>query len=385
MYRKVSQLKHLIILIITLTLIFPSCKKTYWKPGTPLSKEKLKIGVVHRTDPFSENSGYSYTHELGIQEMKKKLNLNDSQILYKTHIDDGNPMNIDSAMRKLIDQGVQIIFATSWGYMDTCEKLSIEFPSVIFAHATGIKHNSTNFTNYFGRVYQARYLSGICAGAQTKTGKIGFVAAMGQDNSEVTGGINAFALGVEKINPKAKIYVKVTYNWFDPMGETAAAKDLIAAGCDVIAQHCDTSIPQVEAEKAGVWGVGYNSDMSADAPNAVLTSVLWHWGVYYTYLVESVINGAFTTTPWFGSLKDGVIDIAPLNKNITWKAETLRVLEDERERIKSYSGTFDVFSGVMETNDGRRIGKAGENLSDDEIRGGINWYYRNVIIVSNKP
>ena len=202
MHREVSQLKHLIILIIMLILVFPSCKKAHWMPGAPFAKEKLKIGVIHITDPFSENSGYSYTHELGIQEMKKNLSLNDSQILYKTHIDDGNPMNIESAMRQLIDQGVNIIFATSWGYMDTCEKLSIEFPSVIFAHASGIKHNNVNFTNYFGRVYQARYLSGIIAGAKTKTNKIGFVAAWGRENSEVTGGINAFAMGVEKVNPR---------------------------------------------------------------------------------------------------------------------------------------------------------------------------------------
>jgi basic membrane protein A len=380
-YSEVPQMKRLIIFTITMPLVFLSCEKAVWKPGMPLAKEKLKIGVVHITDPFKESSGYSYTHEQGIKDMKKRLSLTDSQILYKTHIGDGNSLDIENAMRKFIDQGVNLIIATSWGYMDTCEKLAAEFPLVIFAHASGIKYNNVNFTNYFGRVYQARYLSGIAAGAQTKTGKIGYVAAMGKDNSEVAGGIDAFAIGVEKINPRAKIYVKITHSWFDPMGEAAAAKDLIAAGCDVIAQHCDTPVPQKEAEKAGVFGIGYNSDMSADAPAAVLTSVLWHWGVYYTYLAESVINGTFTTAPWFGSLKDGIVALSPLNKNIAWKAETLRMLEEEQRRIES--GTFDVFSGIMITNDGRRIGKAGENLSDDEIRNSINWYYKN-IIESNK-
>jgi basic membrane protein A len=356
---------------------FFSCKKESWKPGTPIVKENIKIGVVHITDPFTESSGYAYAHQTGIGEMKKNLGLTDSQILYKTHIDDADLISVENAHRELIAQGANIIFSTSWGYMDICEKLAREFPSVVFAHATGYKYNDTNFTNYFGRVYQARYLSGLAAGLKTKTNKIGFVAAWGTENSEVTGGLNAFAMGVERVNPKARIYVKVTHSWFDPMGEAFASRALIAAGCDVIAQHCDTSTPQIEAEKAGVWGIGYNTDMSADAPAAVITSVLWRWGAYYTVLVQSVIDGTFTTAPWFGSLKDGIVDLAPLNKNIPLSIETASKIDGERQRLES--GAFDVFSGVIETNKGKTIGKEGENLSDDEIRNGINWYYRTVI------
>ena len=365
-----------IIFAFILVIVFPSCKKE-WKPGMPLPKEQVKIGVVHISDPFSESSGYSYAHQSGIREMIKKAGLNDNQILYKTHIDDADPLHSESAMREFIAQGVNIIFATSLGYMNTCEKLAKEFPAVIFAHATGDKYNDKNFTNYFGKVYQARYLSGIIAGAQTKTNKIGFVAAWGKENSEVTAGLNAFAMGVERINPKAKVYVKVTQSWFDPMGEASAARSLIAAGCDVISQHCDTPNPQIEAEKAGVWGIGYNTDMSIDAPGAVITSVCWRWDAYYTALVLSVINGTFITKPWYGSLEDGIVDLSPLSKIIEYKPETLRILEEERHLIKS--GEFDVFSGVMETNDQRKIGSAGKNLSENEIRSGINWYYKNII------
>jgi basic membrane protein A len=367
-----------LVFVLALTLALLSCdNKEVWKPGTPLAKEKLKIGVIHITNPFSESSGYSYAHEMGIQEMKRNLDLKDSQLLYKTNVNDVDAQGVDNAMRELIAQGANIIFATSWGFMDACEKLAREFPAVVFAHASGCKHNDANFTNYFGRVYQARYLSGIIAGRQTKTGQIGYVAAMGKDNSEVTSGLNAFALGVEKVAPQAKIQVKVTYSWFDPMGEAAAARALIGSGCDVITQHCDSSTPQAEAEKAGVWGIGYNSDMSAEAPGAVLCSVLWRWGVYYTALARSVLDGSFTAKPWFGSLKEGIVDISPLNEHFRWDAETLRILREERRRIES--GPLDVFSGIMETNDGRRIGREGENLADEEIRGGIHWYYRTVI------
>jgi len=161
------------------------------------------------------------------------------------------------------------------------------------------------------------------------------------------------------------------------MGEAFAARSLINEGSDVIAQHCDTPTPMAEAEKAGVWGIGYNTDMSADAENAVLTSVIWHWSAYYTFLVKSVMDGSFTTAPWFGSLKDRIVDLVPLNPKIPLKEETTSILEEERKRIES--GAYDVFYGVMKTNDGKTIGTEGKNLTDEEIRSGINWYYHTVI------
>jgi basic membrane protein A len=371
-----------IISMFLLVLILPSCKKDGWKPGTPLAKEKVRVGVVHISDPFSETSGYAYAHQLGIEEMKRNLGLADNQLLYKTHVEDANPMDVESAIRDLIAQGANIVFATSWGYMDACEKLAGEFPSVVFAHASGYKYNDTNFTNYFGRAYQPKYLSGIVAGMQTKNGKIGFVTPWGKENSEVTCHLNAFALGVERVNPQARVYIEITNSWFDPMGEAVATRSLIAEGCDVISQDVDSPVPQIEAEKAGVWGIGYNTDMQVDAPNVVLTSVLWNWGAYYSALVRSVINGTFKTTPYFGSLKDGIVGLSPLNDKINWDQEiggssVRRILADERQRIES--GNFDVFSGVMETNDGKFIGKEGENLPDETIHSGINWFYRTVV------
>jgi basic membrane protein A len=166
------------------------------------------------------------------------------------------------------------------------------------------------------------------------------------------------------------------------MGEGLAARALIAAGCDVIAQHVDTVNPQIEAERAGVWGIGYNTDMSVDVPAVVLTSVLWNWGAYYTYLVQSVIDGTFTTRPYYGSLKDGIVSITALSDTISWESsdrflELRNILEDERQRIESE--VFKVFEGIMETNDGRFIGEEGRQLSDREIQFGIDWHYCTVI------
>lgn len=342
----------------------------------PVAKEDLKVGVIHIGDP-ADGSGYSYAHDLGIVEMQKELGLEDNQIIRKNNIPDADPTKTEQAMRECIEEGCQVIYATSFNYMDTCEALAEEYPDVIFSHGTGYKSNDTNFNNYFGRIYQARYLSGIVAGMKTETNKIGYVAAMGSENSEVTGGADAFAIGVAEVNPDAQVYVKVTNSWLSPTEETNAAKALIAEGCDVIGQHCDTPNPQTEAEAAGVWGVGYNSDMEKDAPGATLTSVIWNWGKYYTEATKKVIDGTWTAENYFGGMKEGLVDIAPLNEDLVAPG-TQEKVDEARKRI--VEDGFNVFDGVLETNDGKTVGEDGKTLDDATITGGINWYYKNIVV-----
>ena len=338
-----------------------------------IAKEDIKVGVIHITDP-AEGSGYTYTHDLGIQGMQKNIGLEDSQIVRKNNVSDTDATAIENAIRECIEEGCNIIFATSWGFMDTCEALSEEFPDIIFSHGTGYKCNGVNFNNYFGRIYQARYLAGIAAGLKTETNKLGYVAAMGQENSEVTGGINAFAMGAYSVNPDCEVYVKVTNSWFDPEGETQAAQALVDLGCDVIAQHCDTPNPQTVAEQNGVWGVGYNSDMSKDAPGAVLTSVMWDWTVYYA--VQSVIDGTWTGENYFGGMAEGLVNIAPLSDLC---AEGTQEAVDAAKAQITEEG-FNVFDGVIETNDGSTVGEEGSTLSDADITGNMNWYFKNVVV-----
>ena len=342
----------------------------------PVAKEDLKVGVIHIGDP-ADGSGYSYAHDLGIVEMQKELGLEDNQIIRKNNIPDADPTKTEQAMRECIEEGCQVIYATSFNYMDTCEALAEEYPDVIFSHGTGYKSNDTNFNNYFGRIYQARYLSGIVAGMKTETNKIGYVAAMGSENSEVTGGADAFAIGVAEVNPDAQVYVKVTNSWLSPTEETNAAKALIAEGCDVIGQHCDTPNPQTEAEAAGVWGIGYNSDMEKDAPGATLTSVIWNWGKYYTEATKKVIDGTWTAENYFGGMKEGLVDIAPLNEDLVAPG-TQEKVDEARKRIVEEG--FNVFDGVLETNDGKTVGEEGKTLDDATITGGINWYYKNIVV-----
>ena len=333
----------------------------------PVSKDEIKIGVIHISDP-AEGSGYTYTHDQGIVGMQQNLGLRDDQIIRKIKVADNNATAIETAMLECIEEGCNIIFATSWGYMDTCEALAEEYPDVIFSHGTGYKSNGSNFNNYFGRIYQARYLSGIAAGLKTESNKIGYVAAWGPENGEVTSGCDAFAMGAYSVNPDCQVIVKTTNSWFDPEGEKQAAEALIAEGCDVIGQHCDTPNPQLAAEEAGVWGVGYNSDMRKDAPKAVLTSAVWNWSAYYTWAVENVINGTWTGENYYGGLAEGFVDITGLSDLCA--DGTAEAIEEARKKI--VSGEWDVFEGEIEANDGQ--------MHTSEYYSDVNWYFKNIVV-----
>lgn len=341
-----------------------------------IAKKDLKIGILY-IGSASDTSGYTYTHELGVSQMASNIGLDNSQIVRKECIDDSNEETIEKAVQDCIDKGCNVIFGTSWGYMNALEKYAKKYPDIYFAHGTGYESNGKNFTNYFGRIYQARYLSGIVAGLKTKSNKIGYVAAMGNDNSEVTGGIDAFALGVESVNKNAEIDVKVTNSWYDPDKEGKYAEDLLELGCDVIAQHCDSILPQQEAEKHGVWGIGYNSDMSKEAPKATLTSVVWSWSAYYTSYIQSIIDGTYDGKNYYEGMDVGLVGLSDFADFNDSKAE--KKVEEAKEKI--ISGKFNVFDGELKTNDGKTIGKKGSTLDDKTITGGINWYYHNVKVI----
>lgn len=341
-----------------------------------ISKDKIKVGVIHLSDP-ADGSGYTYTHDLGIQGMQQNLGLSDDQIVRKINIPDSDADATRKAIKECIDEGCNIIFTTSWGYMETTAQMAEEYPDVYFSHGTGYMSNGKNFNNYFGRIYQARYLSGIVAGMNTKTNKIGYVAAMGSDNSEVTGGIDAFALGIYSVNPDAKVYVKVTNSWYDPEAEKQAAETLLDMGCDVITQHCDTSYPQTLAQDRGVYGIGYNSDMSKEAPDACLCSVIWNWSAYYTSAVQSIIDGTWDGSNYYGGMNENLVGITEL---ADFCAEgTADRVKEAKKRIMS--GELGVFDGVIETNTGDMIGEAGKTLDDATITGAVNWYFKTVNVV----
>ena len=346
------------------------------KESKKIAKEDIKVGVLHISDP-ADGSGYSYTHDLGIQGMQKNLGLSSKQIVRKINIADSDEKATKKAIQECVDEGCNIIFTTSWGYMKATAEMAEKYPNIYFAHGTGYMSNGKNFVNYFGRIYQARYLSGIVAGMKTTSNKIGYVAAMDTQSSEVTGGIDAFAIGVESVNSNAKIYVKVTNSWYDPVKEKQYAKDLVKLGCDVLTQHCDTAYPQTVAQDNGVYGIGYNSDMRKEAPNACLTSVVWNWSAYYTATVQSLIDGTWDGSNYYGCMNEGLVQITDL-ADFCAKGTQEKV---DLAKEKLIAGKCNVFDGVLETNTGKKIGKKGETLDDATITGGIDWYYKNIKVV----
>lgn len=341
--------------------------------------EDLKIGVLY-IGSAADTSGYTYAHELGIQGMISNLGLNADQVVRKESIDDGDEKAIDKALKECIDEGCNVVFTTSWGYMDLTEQYAQQYPDVYFAHGTGYKSNGKNFTNYFGRIYQARYLSGIVAGLKTKSNKVGYVSAMGSDNSECTGGIDAFAMGVESVNPDAKVLVAVTNSWFSPDDEKAASDALIAKDCDVLAQHVDTTAPQTASQDNKTWSIGYNSDMSKETPDATLTSVIWNWSAYYTSYIDSIINATYDGSNYYGGMSESLVGLTELST--LCEGETADKVNEAQQNI--LSGKFNVFDGVIKTNDGSTVGEDGKTLDDATITGGINWYYQNVEVVDWK-
>ena len=340
-----------------------------------IAKEDIKVGVLYISDP-AEGSGYSYTHDLGIQGMQENLGLSSNQIVRKI-VDDSDAQATEASIRECIDEGCNVIFSTSWGYMETTAAMAEEYPDIYFSHGTGYMSNGKNFNNYFGRIYQTRYLSGIVAGMNTKSNLIGYVAAQDSSNSEVTGGIDAFAIGVASVNPDAKINVIITNSWYDPEKEEAASRQLLDMGCDVMAQHCDTAYPQTLAQERGVYGIGYNSDMSKETPDSCLTSVIWNWSAYYTSAVKSIIDGSWDGSNYYGGMAEGLVGITNL---ASFAAEGTQEKVDEATAA-ILSGQSNVFDGVMTTNTGETIGQEGSTLDDATITGGINWYYHNVVIV----
>ena len=346
------------------------------KSSSGVSKDSIKVGVIHLSDP-AEVSGYTYTHDIGIMGMQQNLGLSDSQIIRKINVNDSDKEATRKAIKECIDEGCNIIFSTSWGYMETTAQMAEEYPDVYFSHGTGYMSNGKNFNNYFGRIYQPRYLSGIVAGMNTKTNKIGYVAAMGSENSEVTGGIDAFALGVYSVNPSAQIYVKVTNSWYDPEAEKAAASTLLDMNCDVITQHCDTTYPQLLAQQKNVYSIGYNSDMSKDAPNACLCSVIWNWSAYYTAAVQSVIDGTWDGSNYYGGMNENLVGITQLA--YFCKSGTQQKVDEAKKDI--ISGKLGIFDGVIETNTGTTVGENGKTLKDSDITGNINWYFKTVTVV----
>lgn len=377
--------------------------------STPVSNSDFKVGAVYITSQ-NDTAGYTFQHHNGITTAMKNLGLDPASLIVVDNVPDNDDTAVEAAIDTVVNQGADIVFGISFGYIQPMNDKAGEYADVIFSHGTGYMANDTNFNNYFGRIYQARYLAGIAAGMKSLeegNNNIGYVAAFNLDYAETCSGINAFALGAQSANPDAVVHVNVINTWGDEALEKQAAQALVDAyNCCVISQHCDSAQPQLVAAQNNVFGCGYNSDMTEQAPTAHLTAAIWHWDVYYETAIKAAMdcNGDASKfvenmggNAYYAGLAEGFVDASPLNESVA-APNTKAVMDAVRELI--ISGEWDVFSGVklsynisedgkveivktdapLMDNQGNEIVPAGgPSVDDGVIKGSMNYNVAGVV------
>lgn len=371
-------MRKILSLILTLTLmvaLVAGCAQKSTEPAAAApaaTTGPVKVGVIYISP--KNDGGWSQAHANGFAEAVAALGADKIALKEIESVNDADAQQTETALKQLVAEGCQIIFATSYGYMDTVEKLAKENPTVKFEHCSGYK-SADNFANYFGQIEQPRYLSGIVAGRMTQTNTIGYVAAM--QIPEVYRGLNAFTLGVRSVNPDAVVKVTWTNTWFDPQLEKEAAISLVDSGADVLAQHQDSTSVQQAAQEKGVFGIGYDNPMYSEAiKDAYLTAPLWKWGAYYQNRLQAMIDGNWATGSYWGGMKEGVValddmtDLVPADV----QSEVLALVDT----MKAKGNDF-VFTGPILDNTGTERVAAGASLpAADQFA--MDWYVDGVVV-----
>ncbi|MGB3221323.1 MAG: BMP family ABC transporter substrate-binding protein [Desulforhopalus sp.] len=324
---------------------------------------ETKVGFVY-VGPIGDH-GYSYQHDQGRLAVEKELGV-------KTTYVESVPEGADSerVIRQLAASGHDLIFTTSFGFMNPTIKVAKNFKDVKFEHATGYKR-AENVSTYSARFYEGRTILGTIAGKMTKSNIVGYIGSF--PIPEVIRGIDAFTLALRKVNPDAVVKVVWVNSWFDPGKESDAAKTLIDQGADIITQHTDSAAPLQVAENRGVYAFGQASDMKAFAPTAQLTSIIDDWSEYYIERVKAVMNGTWESVDvWYG-LKEGMVKMAPYGDAVP--ADVRKLADDVKQSI--IDGTLHPFQGPIKNQKGELVVKAGEVISDKDLLG-LNWYVEGV-------
>ena len=317
--------------------------------------EDVKAGFVY-PGPVGD-AGWAFSHDSG------RLALEELPFVSKTSYVDSVPEDpelVAAAVEDLIANGSNLIFAASYGYMDPIIEAAKRHPDVVFMHNSGFK-TEANAGTYFGRIYQARYLAGLVAGAMTESNQIGYVAAF--PIPEVIRGINAFTLGAQSLNPEIKVKVDWTNTWYGPGIERDKAEGLLDQGADVITIHQDSPAAIQAAQQRGKYAIGFHSDMSSFAPEAVLTSVVWDWGGLYKEVASDISEGGWKPDQIWDGLDKGVVDLAPISAKVP--ADIQSLVEQRKKNIAQKS--LRIFEGpIRDTNGDIRI-PSGQTLSDADL------------------
>ncbi|HKW81428.1 MAG TPA: BMP family ABC transporter substrate-binding protein [Casimicrobiaceae bacterium] len=315
----------------------------------------LKIGFVY-VSPIGD-AGWTHQHDMARKEMEKAL-AGKVETKYVENVPEG--ADAERVIRELAQAGYQLIFTTSFGYMNPTIKVARQFPKTYFEHATGYK-TAANVGIYNARFYEGRYLAGIVAGRMTRTNVAGYVAAF--PIPEVVMGINAFTRGMRSVNPKAVTKVVWTSSWYDPGREREAADTLISQGADVLTHHTDSTAVVQDAEAKNVYAIAYHSDMSKYGPHAQLTAVTHQWGAYYTREAQAALDGKWKPGSIWGGLREGMIRMGPFNPAVPKDVQDLV----ERTAADIANRRFHPFTGPIRDNEGKERLAAGKVISDEAL------------------
>ncbi len=321
-----------------------------------------KVGFVY-VGPIGDG-GWTYEHDKG--RLAVEAHFGDKvETVYQESVPEG--ADGIRAMTQMALQGADLIFATSFGYMDGVLEVASKFPEVKFEHATGYKM-ADNVSVYSARFYEGRAVQGIMAGRMTKTNVVGYIASF--PIPEVIRGINAAFIHARKVNPDIQFKIIWVYTWFDPAKEADAAKALIEQGADVVLQHTDSTAPQAAAQEAGnVYTFGQASDMAEYAPMPRISSIIDNWAPYYIARTQAVMDGSWTSVNTWDGISTGMVEIGEISSAVPPEVKA----EAEAMRDAIGAGEYHPFTGPLNKQDGSPWLADGE-VADDGTLAGLNFY-----------
>jgi simple sugar transport system substrate-binding protein len=327
--------------------------------------EPLKVAFSY-VGPVGDG-GWTFAHDNGRKEAVAEFG---DKIV--TSFVEGVPEGPDAerVLRDMASQGNQLVFGTTFGYMEPMLKVAADFPDVKFEHATGYK-TAANMRTYDSRTYEGAYMAGVIAGAMTQSNTLGVVASV--PIPEVIRNINSFTMGAQSVNPKISTKVVWVNAWFDPPKETEAATSLINGGADVLFQNTDSPAVLKTAEEKGKRAFGWDSDMTAYGPKAHLGSAIINWGPYYKKAIGDALNGTWTTGGVWWGVKEGAIDIVSMADDIP--EETKAKVEEIKAGLKD--GSFSIWKGPLMGQDDKEILADGV-VADDAFLSGVKFYVKGV-------
>lgn len=335
---------------------------------TDITSDVTKVGLV--ITGSREDSNYCQGHYEALTDIKDELNL---EIICKEFTPESE--ECFTALEELAAEGCKVIIGASFGYGEYLVASAQAHPDIFYLHPFG-SEKLPNLASCMGRMYQARYLSGIVAGMRTQTGKIGYMASF--PFSEVIRDINAFTLGVQSVSPDTEVYVAYCGSWTDDDAARAAAEHLMSAhpDIDVMSMHTNSLSPNYVADEYGIWSVGYNLDNAGLFPDSYLTACEWNWSLYYRQKILSCLQGKFFGDIDSMDMKSGLMGISELTGNVAPGTE--EKVEEAKERF--FDRSFDVFYGPIKDSEGVVRVPAGESMSDDNLLKNFDWYVEGVII-----